>query len=129
MSLLPEIVRCALAVSAHELAHRLVNGTEPRAPLFEHTLRTTQALLTEASGDHASAADLYGDAARRWHEFENAPERAYALLGYGRCLLALKRPIAGATLREARDQFASIGYKLALTETDTLIAETSSGLA
>ena len=38
------------------------------------------------------AATLYAEAAARWQEFGNVPERAYALLGQGRCLLALGQP-------------------------------------
>jgi hypothetical protein len=51
------------------------------------------------------------------------PERAYALLGRGRCLAALGDPEAGAPLREARKLFASMGYKPALAETEALLGE------
>jgi class 3 adenylate cyclase len=37
---------------------------------------------------------------------EDVPERAYALLGQGRCLRALGRPAAEEPLHEARDLFA-----------------------
>ena len=49
------------------------------------------------AGDHADAAALYGEAAARWQQFGNVPEHAYALLGQGRCLLALDRPCRRAT--------------------------------
>ena len=50
-----------------------------------------RAQLAEAAGDHAAAALLYEEAAERWQQFGHVPERAYALLGQGRCLHALAR--------------------------------------
>ena len=86
-----------------ELAARLVDGVEPRTPLAEHALCACRAQLAEAAGDHAEAAALYAEAAERWREFGNVPERAYALLGQGRCLAALGKPEArGAAARGAR---------------------------
>jgi hypothetical protein len=49
------------------------------------------------------------------------PERAYALLGQGRCLAALGKPEAEEPLREARELFASMGYKPPLAETEALL--------
>jgi hypothetical protein len=66
-----------------------MDGVEPRTPLAEHALTASRAQLTEAAGDHTQAASLYAEAAERWQEFGNVPERAYALLGQGRCLVAL----------------------------------------
>ena len=52
---------------------------------------------------HADAARLYAEAAERWQEFGNVPERAYALLGQGRCLVALgEREPQSAARRGAR---------------------------
>jgi class 3 adenylate cyclase/tetratricopeptide (TPR) repeat protein len=121
-SLVPELVRTALALGDPKLAARLVDGVEPRTPLAEHTLRSARAQLTEAAGDHAEAATLYGEAAERWREFGNVPERAYALLGQGRCLVAVGKP-AEVPLGEARKLFASMGYKPALAETEELLGE------
>ncbi|MBA3245769.1 MAG: hypothetical protein H0T61_11430, partial [Actinobacteria bacterium] len=44
------------------------------------------------------------------------------LLGQGRCLAALGQPPA-EPLREARELFASMGYKPALAETEALLAQ------
>jgi hypothetical protein len=86
-------------------------------------LATSRAQLAEAAGEHADAARLYHEAAERWHQFGNVPERAYALLGQGRCLSALNDPAVEAPLREARELFASMGYKPALAETEAHLAE------
>ena len=68
---------------------------------------------------------MYADAAERWQEFGNVPERAYALLGQGRCLAALGKLEAEEPLREAKELFTSMGYRPALAETEALLAETA----
>jgi tetratricopeptide (TPR) repeat protein len=117
------MVRTALAAGDPELAARLLDGLRPVFPLREHALVAGRAQLAEAAGDHATAATLYTDAAGRWQQFGNVRERAYALLGRGRCLAALGTPEAAEPLREARDLFASMGYAPALAETDALLGE------
>ncbi|HKE10553.1 MAG TPA: BTAD domain-containing putative transcriptional regulator [Myxococcota bacterium] len=122
VSALPEMVRCALAADGRELAHQLVAGVDPRTPLFAHALCAAEAQLTEAADGHAEALSLYAEAAERWQAFENVPERAYALLGHGRCLVELKQSGAEAYLAEARELFAKIGYKPADAHTKRLLA-------
>jgi tetratricopeptide (TPR) repeat protein len=117
---LPELVRTALAVDDPKLAARLVEGVEPKFPLLEHSLVACRAQLAEARGEVADAADCYRDAAERWKGFGNVPERAYALLGQGRCLVALVNPEAAESLRKARELFAAMGYNPALAETEAL---------
>ncbi len=121
---LPELVRAALSLGDTALAGRLADGVEPVAALRANALAACSAQLAEAARDHARAATLYADAAARWEQLGNVPERAYALLGHGRCLAALDRSEAEAPLREARDLFASMGYEPALAETEALLAGT-----
>ena len=123
-SLLPELVRTALALEQPQLTARLVDGVEPRTPLATHALSACRAQLAEAAGDHGEAATLHAEAAERWRAFGNVSERAYALLGQGRCLAALGRRGAEAPLREAHELFASIGYEPALAETKALLGPT-----
>jgi class 3 adenylate cyclase/tetratricopeptide (TPR) repeat protein len=120
---LTAMIRTALPARDPELAERLAGGLEPRYPLRKHALCTARAQLAEHAGDHADAVTLYEEAAARWKEFGNVPERAYALLGRGRCLAALGRAEAEEPLREARELFASMGYKPALAETEALLGE------
>jgi len=122
---LAAMLRTALAAGDPYLAKRLADGLEPRYPLEEHALRATSAQLAEHAGDHAHAATLYAEAAAGWQEFGNVPERAYALLGQGRCLLALGDPAAEHPLREAAKLFSSMGYRPALTETEALLEQTT----
>jgi len=126
---LAAMVRTALVASDRALAARLVDGLDPRWPLNEHALCAARAQLAEFGGDHTDAASLYAEAARRWHEFGNVPERAYALFGQGRCLLALNRPEAERPLREAHDLFAAMGYKPALLETEALLEQVTAAPA
>ena len=77
------------------------------------------------AGNHADAATLYAEAAARWQEFGNVREHAYALLGQGRCLVALGDPAAEQPLRRAAELFSSMGYRPALAETETLLDRTS----
>jgi class 3 adenylate cyclase/tetratricopeptide (TPR) repeat protein len=119
---LPDAVRTALAAGDPDLAARLAQGVEPIHSLYEHALVTSQALLLEHGGSHAEAAELFADAAERWERFEVPWEKAQALLGQGRCLLALDRPgEASEPLQQARDVFAGLGAKPAVADTDALL--------
>jgi hypothetical protein len=119
------MVRGALAADDPNLARRLTDTLEPRYPLHEHALTSAQAQLAEAAGEHAQAATLHAQAAERWQEFGNVPERAYALLGQGRCPLALEDPGAEQPLRQAAELFSSMGYRPALAETEALLEQTT----
>jgi class 3 adenylate cyclase len=122
---LPAMLRTALAAGDPELATRLADGLESRYPLEEHALCAARAQLAEHAGNHAEAATLYAEAAARWQQFGNVPEHAYALLGQGRCLLALGDRAAEEPLRQAAELFGSMGYRPALAETEALMAQTT----
>ncbi|PWU24813.1 MAG: hypothetical protein C5B48_04490 [Candidatus Rokuibacteriota bacterium] len=122
---LASMVRTALAGDEPALATMLVDKLGSRYPLEEHALCACHAQLVEARGDHAEAAALYADAAERWRQFGNVPERGYALLGQGRCLCALGKPDAKESLRIAGELFSSMGYKPALAETETVLGRTA----
>jgi tetratricopeptide (TPR) repeat protein len=120
---LPAMVRTAIAAGDRALAGRLTIDVSSQYPYHEHALGACRAHLAEASGEPAQAATLYAEAAERWREFGNVPERAFALLGQGRCLLALDRADAEVPLSKARELFASMGYKPALGETEALLTQ------
>jgi class 3 adenylate cyclase/tetratricopeptide (TPR) repeat protein len=122
--LLPTMVRTALGIGEIELAGRLVKGVESSRPYAEHALVAANAALVEARGDVPTAADAYADAADRWKRFGVVPERAFALLGQGRCLIALSRPTEAAPiLQRAREIFERLGAAPALAETDALLQQ------
>jgi hypothetical protein len=122
---LSAMVRTALAAGDPDLAGRLAGGLESRYPLEEHALCAARAQLAEHAGNHAEAATVYADEAARWQEFGNVPEHAHALLGQGRCLVALRDPAAEQPLREAAELFSSMGYRPALAETNALLEQTT----
>lgn len=128
-AVLPALVRCAVGVGDAELAARLAGGVESITPLHEHGLRAASAQMAEARGAHHEAAAGYAEAAERWQAFGDVPERAYALLGQGRCLHALGDQAAADPLREARALFESLGYRPALAETDGLLGDTEAASA
>jgi len=57
------------------------------------------------------AATAYADAATQWRRFGDLPELAYALLGQGRCLVALGMPEADSPLGEAREPLHRDGLR------------------
>jgi class 3 adenylate cyclase len=120
---LPDLVRCALALRDSNLAAELAAGVEPRTPLAQHALAAAHAALAEATGELARAALLYGDAADGWRRFGNVPERAYALLGQGRCCLLLGETDAAPVLREARQIFVRLGARPRVEQTDALLRQ------
>ncbi len=124
---LPRAVRIALAGGDRGLAERLAVSIEPLQPLARHALVAAHALVSEARGDHEAAEAGFADAAARWHDFEVPYEEAQALLGQGRCLVALGRSAeAPVPLVAAREIFARLGAKPALAETDELMQRVTS---
>src|SRR5262249_45371124 len=86
-----------------------------------HALVTGRALLAEHESDMEGATRLYTDAAEGWRAFDYLPELAYALLGLGRCLVTLGDSAGAATLAEARELFAGMGYRPALVGQEALL--------
>ena len=121
---LPALVRSAVALDDHALAQRLITGVESHNRYAEHALITATAVIAEATGDVAGAAEGYADAAERWEQFGVVPEHAYALLGHGRCLVSLGRPSeAEPVLRRARELFHTLGATPGIAETDALLQQ------
>ncbi len=116
------LLRIALALDDLALAERLAGRLDDVSLRGQHARLSARGQLAEARGDHVAAAHLYEDAAEGWQKFGSVPERAYALLGRGRCLHVLAKGEAEEPLRIARELFALMGYQPALTETETLLA-------
>jgi class 3 adenylate cyclase/tetratricopeptide (TPR) repeat protein len=117
-------VRAALAAGAPDLALKLAGALEPRHPLQQHADVTARALLAGRDGRPAGAAALFADAAGRWERFQVPWERAQALLGQGRCLLALHRPAeARQPLHTAQEIFTSLRAGPARAEAGGLLAQ------
>jgi class 3 adenylate cyclase/tetratricopeptide (TPR) repeat protein len=120
---LPEMVRCALAADALQLANDLVAGCSTHAPIFEHAMAGSRALLLEHAGDREGAVEEFGDCVSRWQSFGVVWEEAHAHLGLARCLAALGLPGAREHLLEARAIFERLRAAPSIAETDALIEE------
>jgi hypothetical protein len=84
---LPTMLRICMAAGDLTLAQSLVDASAEAADsrLFLHSITTGRAILADARGHTDEAAALYREAAAAWGEWGSVPERAYALLGLGRC--------------------------------------------
>ena len=125
-SVLTDAVRTALGLGDLKLARRLPEGVPSKPLLWEAALLTAQALIAEHEARHTEARDGFAAAAQRWQRLEVPWERAQALLGQGRCLIAPGRSTeAVEQLRSARGIFNLLGATPALAETDTLLERAS----
>ena len=123
----PALVRTALAAGGAGLAARLADATTAQTPWKERVLITCRAFVAEARGESETALAGFADASARWHDFGVPYEEAQALLGEGRCLIALGKAAAAAVpLAAAREILARLGAKPALEETDALIEQVAS---
>jgi class 3 adenylate cyclase/tetratricopeptide (TPR) repeat protein len=125
VDLLPVVIRTALSAGDVELAEMLAERAPASTPLYENGGCSCSALLAETRGEREAAAAGFADAAARWHDFGVPYEEAHALLGQGRCLVALGRADeASEPLEGAREIFVRLGAKPALEETDEWLART-----
>jgi tetratricopeptide (TPR) repeat protein len=122
----PEEARLALAGGDVDLAAQVAGALVPTTPMSQHALASVRALCREKWESREEAAAAFAAAAGGWDDFGVPYEEAQALLGHGRCLIALGRaPEALRALEQARDIFDRLGAKPALTE----VGELSSQLA
>ena len=120
--MVPLAVRTALAAGDPSLAERLAGTIEPLQPICRHSVAAAQALVMEARGERDAAAQSFADAASGFDDLGAPYEAAQALLGRGRCLLALDRaPEAAPPLEQAREILDRLGAKPALAETEALL--------
>jgi class 3 adenylate cyclase/tetratricopeptide (TPR) repeat protein len=124
---LPQLVSIALAAGATDTAHRFLDGDHLDAGRPAHAVVTARALVAEFNDKSAEALELYDDAAARWSEYGSVLERADALAGAGRSLLALGRPHeATARLQEARTLYQDLGAAPSVGRVDDALARATS---
>jgi hypothetical protein len=95
-------VRIAVAAGELTLAEALLEGSEHGSAWDRSARPAALATLAEARGRSGEAAELYARAAERWGEYGSVVERAYALIGLGRCGDA-------KALRDGQGIFAGLG--------------------
>jgi class 3 adenylate cyclase/tetratricopeptide (TPR) repeat protein len=117
--------RICAAIGAGATARRLFPPeTAVATARVRHSVASAGAVLSEQEGDLEQATRLYADAAKGWHEYGCPSERAYALLGEGRCLVALGRAgEADVKLREASDVAGTLEARPLVAEAEALLAE------
>jgi tetratricopeptide (TPR) repeat protein len=121
-----DIVRLAVGTRDLDLARRLLEANPAMPGRSEHIVVTGRALIAEAEGRLDEALEGFRDAAERWAGYGHVIEHGNALIGVGRCLIALGRPAeAIEPLREARELFAAPGATVLVAEVDDLLAETA----
>jgi tetratricopeptide (TPR) repeat protein len=119
---LPDLVDICVAAGASGKAAQLVDSIDVLAGRTQHAVDAAHALIAEKRGDPGRALQLYGTAADGWERFSFQLGRAEALLGAGRCLLALGRADeARAPLVDAREIFAALRARPSLAEVDALL--------
>ncbi len=123
-SLLPALVRTALATDNPQLAHQLTTGVQPRTPYARarphHRHRRARRSQRRPPSSRRTGTPT---PRKRWQAFGVIPEQAFALLGHGRCLLALDDPTATQPLHQARDLFTRLQAAPYIAECDTLLAQ------
>jgi len=120
---LPEAARIAVAIGEVDLAVRLTEGLRLGRPLDSHAALSVSALCSERRSDMSAAERAYAAAAKHWARFGIPYEYGQALLGRGRCLLALRSDDeANASLRQAADTFARLGAAPALAKAHELMS-------
>jgi hypothetical protein len=92
-------------------------------------LATARAVAAEASGDLTEAAGRYAECARVWLSYGSIPERGHALLGEGRCRLALGEDEAVDRLHAARDVFEALGATPMIRRADALLGDEAAAIS
>jgi tetratricopeptide (TPR) repeat protein len=115
---LPELVHVAVAGKDISLGERLVDGIDMAPRRHQLCVLTSRAMLEEGRGNLEQAAELYREALEGWRGYGFALELGRALLGSGRCLLALGRNDPRKQLQEARRTFEELRAAPLVDEAD-----------
>jgi tetratricopeptide (TPR) repeat protein len=130
LQFLPDAARVLAATGRGDRLAELVAG-EPRTPNVRTrtALATARAISAEAAGDFTDAAARYAACAEAWLAYGSIPERGRALLGEGRCRLALGEPEAVSRLQEARGLFAALGAAPLMLQVDALLGDEAAAIS
>jgi class 3 adenylate cyclase/tetratricopeptide (TPR) repeat protein len=115
---LADLVRICVAAGELDRAAALAGDAQPALLRHRLSVLTVGAVLAEARGEAHQAAALYAKAAHGWQAYGHVLEHAQALLGLGRCRLALAGPGTEQALTEARQLFVRLQATPLLAETD-----------
>jgi tetratricopeptide (TPR) repeat protein len=124
---LPDLVSIAFLAGVSDTANSFLDANYFDAGRPAHAMVAARAVVAEFNDKPAEAVELYEDAAARWSEYGSVLERANALFGAGRSLLALGRPHeATARLQEARTLYQDLGAAPSVGRVDDALARATS---
>jgi class 3 adenylate cyclase/tetratricopeptide (TPR) repeat protein len=119
--------RVCLAADEAGLLRSLIDQGVEFLTRDQNSMASARAMLAEIEGDHERASAGYQDAADRWQAFPAVLEHGLALMGAGRCLLALGRQSQGTErLRAARERFGALQAAPLIADIDDLLARATS---
>jgi hypothetical protein len=108
-----------LAADEAGLLRKLIDQGGEHVTRDQNSMSSAWAMLAEIEGDHEGALAGYEDAADRWEIFPSVLEHGLALMGMGRCLLALGRQNQGTErLRTAAERFGALNAAPLVAEAD-----------
>jgi tetratricopeptide (TPR) repeat protein len=116
-----DLVRVCVAVGQRATAEALAAQADDGVARNRYGLLAARAALAEADGALEEAVLRYDEAAARWADYGHQLERAQALLGAGRCLLALGRPDGRVQLQSARTLLTTFNAGPLLAEVDAAL--------
>lgn len=124
-SLMPVVARLLVRMGDIETVRRHLSDPPPFVSERERlSLESARALLAEAEGDLAAAAEIYRDAARDWRRYGMPIELGQLLLGLARCERGLGRPEeAVAAARAALETLEGLGAKPLMAQATSLLDE------
>jgi class 3 adenylate cyclase/tetratricopeptide (TPR) repeat protein len=121
---LPDALRVCAAAGATNLGDRLLERLDVSAVRQVNAVHAARAVLAEAQGQRELSLRLYEESADRWARYGFVLEQGQALLGAGRCLLALEHQhTAVQSLTNAQAIFESLGARPLAAECRLLLQQ------
>jgi class 3 adenylate cyclase/tetratricopeptide (TPR) repeat protein len=118
-----DAVRICLAHGRVAFASELLQHVPVALPRHTYARLTAEAVVAEFEGDREEATARYVEAADGWKDYGFVLERGLALLGAGRCFVAIGRyDEATSPLQLAHELFAGVGAEPLLHESDALLS-------
>ncbi|MFL5798388.1 MAG: AAA family ATPase [Actinomycetota bacterium] len=117
-----DAIRTLVRAGRQDLAEALAGRIQPFGERVRGIEISSRASLTEARGEVVEALALHEEAAAHWQSFGHTLELAHALLGVGRCRMALgARSEAVDPLRRAREMVLGLAAVRLVREADGLL--------
>jgi tetratricopeptide (TPR) repeat protein len=122
-----DLVHVAVSCQEISLGQEMLEGIE-MSPLRHHlSALSSRAMLEEARGNIRQAAELYLEVTEGWRGYGFTLEEGRALLGGGRCLLALGKTEGIGQLEAARRAFEQLKAKPLVVEAEQRLADARAG--